>query len=186
MKQLLTFLLILLLTGCGTKKFYTLGDNLPIQNTHPFSQSIDVVKVKVPNYLKEQKIVRQITPYEIELIDKADWLIPMEKRLTEMLIDYLQQSMNNPNIHLYPWESDNKATLRVSVDIKKFIASNKEVTLKANYKIVNLTTKATQLKKFETKVPNDVTMKSMMKAMERAYFELMQEVEQTILNNKGV
>ena len=60
------------------------------------------------------------------------------------------------------------------------------MTLKANYKIVNLKTKATQLEKFETKVPNDVTMKSMMKAMERAYFELMQEIEQTILNNKGV
>jgi len=184
MKYLFTLLLLLLLSGCSGKKFYTLGDSLEIKSRHNFNKSIDIVKVKVPKYLQENKVVRQVTPYEVELVKQSDWLIPMQKRLTQMLIDYLQQSMNNPNIHLYPWESDNKALFRVSVDIHKFIASKNSVKLQANYKIVNFESKQTELKSFEKELPTNGSMESMMRVMQEAYTLLMEEIQLSILNNK--
>jgi uncharacterized lipoprotein YmbA len=184
MKKLFPLLLLLLLTGCGSKKFYTIGDNLNINSTTTYNKTIDVVKVTVPKYLKEHKIVRQISPYQIELIDKAQWLIPMETKLTQILIDYLQQSMNNPNVHLYPWDSNNKTDKRISIEIKRFIASNKQVTLKANYKVMNLKTNTNETKLFETTVPNNSNIESMMQSMEKAYLQLAEKVKTTIINNK--
>jgi uncharacterized lipoprotein YmbA len=177
-------LFLLLLTGCGSKKFYTLGDNLNIKSTTSYSKTIDVVKVTVPKYLKEHKIVRQITPYQIELVDKAQWLIPMEKKLTEILIDYLQQALNNPNVHLYPWDSNNKTEKRISIEIKNFIASDKKVMLKANYKILNLKNNTSQIKLFKTTVPITNNIESMMQGMEKAYLELIKNIKTTIINNK--
>jgi uncharacterized lipoprotein YmbA len=176
--------MLLLLTGCGAKKFYTLGNNLNINETTTYSKSIDVVKVTVPKYLKEHKIVRQITPYQIELIDKAQWLIPMEKKLTEILIEYLQQSMNNPNVHLYPWDSDNKTHIRVSIEIKKFIASDNLVMLKANYKIMNLKNNTSHITRFETNVKSNSSIEAMMNSMEKAYLKLLAEIKTTLINNK--
>jgi len=184
MNKLLPFLILLLLTGCGSKKFYTLGDNLNVSSTTTYSQTIDVVKVTVPKYLKEHKIVKQVTPYQIELIEKAQWLIPMEKKLTDILIDYLQQSMNNTNVHLYPWDSDNKTRKRISVEIKTFIASDKEVTLKANYKIMDLKTNTNQIKLFKTTVAKKPNIQSMLEAMEKAYLQLLSEIKTTVINNK--
>ena len=183
MNRLLPFLILLLLTGCGSKKFYTLGDNLNITSQTTYSESIDVVKVIVPKYLKEHKIVRQITPYQIELVGKAQWLVPMEKKLTEVLIDYLQQSLNNPNVHLYPWESDNKSTKRISIEIKKFIASDKEVMLKANYKIVDLKSNSSKVKLFKTTVPTSSDIQNMMESMEKAYLELIENIKTTLIKN---
>jgi uncharacterized lipoprotein YmbA len=184
MKKLLSILFLLLITGCGVKKFYTLGDNLNIHATTTYSETIDVVQVAVPKYLKEHKLVRQITAYQIELIDKAHWLIPMEKKLTQILIDYLQQSMNNPNVHLYPWDSNNKTKKRVSVDIKKFISSNDKVMLKANYKITDLLNNTSQIKRFETSVKSNNNTEEMMQAMEKAYLQLLENIKTTIINNK--
>ena len=183
MTKLLPFLILLLLTGCGSKKFYTLGDNLNITSSTTYSESIDVVKVTVPKYLKEHKIVRQVTPYQIELIEKAQWLVPMEKKLTDILIEYLQQSLNNPNVHLYPWESNNKASKRVSIEIKKFIASDKEVMLKANYKIVDLTNNKSNVKNFKTTIPTSNDIQSMLKSMEKAYIKLIENIKTSLINN---
>ena len=184
MKKLLLMLSLLLFTACGSKKFYTLGDNLNINATQTYAQNIDVVKVNVPKYLQEEKIVRQVNDYQIEFVDKAQWLIPMDKKLTQMLIEYLQQSMNNPNVHLYPWDSNNKTDKRVSVEVRRFIASNTEVTLKANYKVVDVQTNTTQSKIFKTTVESKADIESMMNSMEKAYLQLAKEIKLTIINNK--
>jgi len=183
MNRLLPFLILLLLTGCGSKKFYTLGENLKISSPTTYTESIDVVKVVVPNYLTEYKLVRQVTPYQIEFIDKAQWLIPMEKKLTDILINYLQQSLNNPNVHLYPWESNKKSTKRVSIEIKKFIASDREVILKANYTIVNLRDNSHKVEHFKTSVPTTHNIQEMLKSMEKAYLELIKNIKTSLIKN---
>ncbi|CAA6818611.1 MAG: Unknown protein [uncultured Sulfurovum sp.] len=128
--------------------------------------------------------MRQVTPYQIELIEKAQWLIPMDQKLTEVLINYLQQSMNNPNVHLYPWDSNNKTEKRVIVEIKSFIPSDKKVILKANYKIINLKNNISQIKLFETTVSNNNDIESMMQSMEKAYLKLLEDIKKTLINNK--
>jgi len=186
MRSLLPILTLLLLTGCGSKKFYTLGENLTITSPTTYHEAIDVVKVEVPNYLTEPKIVRQVTPYQIEFIEDAEWLIPMEKKLTDVLIEYLQQSLNNPNVHLYPWESNQKAAKRVSVEIKNFIASDKEVTLKANYKIVDLRNNRHKIEHFKTTLPTTNNTQDMLKSMEKAYFELIKKIKTSLIENNWV
>ncbi|CAA6814624.1 MAG: Unknown protein [uncultured Sulfurovum sp.] len=183
MKNLFLILVLLLFTACASKKFYTLGEQLDVRPQTTQSEHLDVLTVTVPKYLKEHKIVRQITAYQIELIDEAHWLIPMEKKLTQMLIEYLEQSMNNPNVHLYPWEGSEQSSKRISLTIKRFIASNEEVHLKANYSIIKLNDNRTQTKTFETKVKSSKKIEEMIKAMEKAYLELLENIANT-LNNK--
>jgi uncharacterized lipoprotein YmbA len=172
---------LLLTTGCATKSYYTLGDNLSINSTDTYTESIGVVKVSVPKYLEEFQLVRQTSPYNVEIIDNANWLNPMQKRLTDMLIDYLQQSLNNPNVHLYPWESTNKDKKRVSLRIKKFIAYKDNVILSANYKIHDLESNRINAKHFETTVKTDGSLEGMMESMEKAYLKLAKDIKNNII-----
>jgi len=182
LKLILTALSFLLLTtGCGSKHYYTLGDNIEIEATENYSEHIDVVSVSVPKYLEEFKLVRQTSPYNIEIIDNAHWLTPMQKRLTNILIDYLQQSMNNPNVHLYPWESEGKSKKRVTVRIKKFIAFNNNLILKANYKIHDLPSNTTKTERFQTSIETDGSLDGMMQSMEKAYLELATSIKNNII-----
>jgi uncharacterized lipoprotein YmbA len=181
MKALLSLLFLLLTTGCATKSYYTLGDNLSIDSNDTYTKGIGVVKVSVPKYLEEFKLVRQTSPYNVEIIDNANWLNPMQKRLTDMLIDYLQQSLNTPNVHLYPWESTNKDKERVTVRIKKFIAYNDNVILKADYKVHDLESNTIDSKQFETSVKTDGSLDGMMASMEKAYLELAENIKNNII-----
>ena len=183
MKKLLLILFTLLfLFGCNSKKYYTLGSTLNIESTTEYTQEIDVVKVNVPKYLRDHTLVRQITPYQVEIIDKAQWLTPMQKRLTNILIDYLQKSMNNPNVHLYPWNANKHPKKRVAVTINRFIAYKKEVILQANYKITHMDNKKIETKLFNITIDTkDETLESMMEAMESAYFELSKTIKNEII-----
>ena len=177
MKRLLPLLFILLLTGCNSKKYYTLGNNLKITQKMTYTKPIDVVTVNVPKYLQDQVLVRQTTPYQVELLDKAQWLTPMKKRLTNVLINYLQESLNSPNIQLYPWNANKKAYKRVAVTLKRFIAYQDKVYLDADYKIYNYHTKTSTNKLFTTQVATGAGIDMMMKSMEKAYLQLLEEIK---------
>jgi len=183
MNKILTILFTLFfLFGCNTKKYYTLGSTLDIVSTTNYTQEIDVVKVDVPKYLRDHTLVRQVTPYQVEIIDKAQWLTPMQKRLTNILIEYLQKSMNNPNVHLYPWNANKHPIHRVSVTINRFIAYNNKVFLQANYKITHINRKKIKTKLFNTTVDTkDATLESMIEAMQSAYFELTKAIKNEII-----
>jgi len=183
MKKLLLPLILLLLMGCSSKKYYTLGNTLDIQATTTYTDAIDVLKVNVPKYLKDHTLVRQVSPYQVEILDKAQWLTPMQKRLTNVLIDYLQKSMNNPNIHLYPWEAGKDTKKRVSVTIKRFIAYQNRIILEANYNINDLKKKTTKTKLFRTTVPSNNSIDQMMQSMEKAYFQLAEEIKNEIIKD---
>ncbi len=175
------FTLLLLMGGCTPKRYYTLGNNLDITQKITYRKPIDVVTVNVPKYLQDLILVRQITPYQVELLDKARWLTPMKKRLTNVLINYLQKSLNNPNVHLYPWNANRKADKRVEVTIKRFIAYKDKVYLDADYKIYDYNTKKSITKLFSTKVETDKKIDSMMESMEKAYQQLLEEIKTEIV-----
>ena len=181
MKRVLLLLVIFIFTGCSSKKYYTLGNNLDITQNITYTKPIDIVTVNVPKYLQDQVLVRQITPYQVELLKKAQWLTPMKKRLTNILINYLQKSLNNPNVHLYPWNANKKADKRVEVTIKRFIAYKDNVYLDADYKIYNYHSKNSINKLFSTKVPTSIKIDTMMESMEKAYFQLLEEIKSELI-----
>jgi uncharacterized lipoprotein YmbA len=182
MRQLLLILLLLLLTACSSKEYYTFGDTSQVNYIHSCHKTIAIDKVKVPKYLTDNAIVQQVSPYKVIRIKNANWLTPMQKRLTNVLINYLQKSLNNPKIYLYPWESRKKDTdKRVSVKIQRFIAYNNSVILEASYQINNLKSKQKTTKLFNTTVVKSDTIESMMGAMEEAYFRLSKEIKIDII-----
>ena len=183
MKQIFFIpLLLLLFAGCSTKEYYTFGDNVQtISSSHTCTKIIAIEKVKVPKYLTDTSIVHQLTPYRVIRLKNANWLTPMKKRLTNVLIDYLQKSLNNPNIYLYPWESKKKTDIKISVKIKRFIAYKDEVILEASYQIKNLKTQENQTKLFHTSIPSSHLTEDIMESMEKAYFKLIKEIEEEIV-----
>jgi len=182
MNRLLPLLIILLIsTGCSSKKYYTLGTNINVKSNVTYTKPIDIVTVNIPKYLQDYILVRQTTPYQVKLLDKAQWLTPMKKRLTNVLIDYLQKSLHNPNVHLYPWNGNRDPYQRVSLSIKRFIAYEDKVYLDANYKIYNYKTKKSINELFSTTVPTDQTVDGMMKSMEKAYFKLIKKIQDAII-----
>ncbi len=182
MKNILRLLFIILLfMGCSSKKYYTLGNNLNITQKITYTKPIDVVTVNVPKYLQDLILVRQVTPYRVELLDKARWLTPMKKRLTNVLINYLQKSLNNPNVHLYPWNANKNAYKRVEVTIKRFIAYRNNVFLDADYKIYNYHTKSSINRLFTTTIQTGIGIDSMMESMEKAYLQLLNEIKTEIV-----
>jgi len=179
-KTILGLIFIFLIMGCSSKRYYTLGDTSDIEAKKTYTKIIAIEKVGIPKYLKDSTIARQISPYQVELIKDANWLMPMQKHLTNVLISYLQKSLNNPNIYLYPWESTKETDKKISLKIKRFIAYNNEVILDASYQIKDLKSKANTTKLFSTKVETANDIESIMKAMERAYFKLSDNIKNEI------
>lgn len=175
------FLLILFIGGCSSKEYYTLGDTSEITSEETCEQTIAIEKVDIPKYLKDNAIVRQVSPYQVIRLKNANWLTPMQKRLTNVLINYLQKSLNNPNIYLYPWESKKETHKRVSVQIKRFITYQNEVILEASYQINDLKLKSHKTKLFRTKVATNEQTEVMMESMEKAYFKLIEKIKNDII-----
>ncbi|RUM71082.1 MAG: hypothetical protein DSZ07_01295 [Sulfurovum sp.] len=185
MKQIffIPILFLLVFTGCSSKKeYYTFGDNINgVSSAYTSTKIIAIEKVKIPKYLTDTSIVYQVSPYRVVRLKKANWLTPMKKRLTNVLIDYLQKSLNNPNIYLYPWESKKKSDIKVSLKIKRFIAYKDEVILEAMYQIKDLKTQENQTKLFNTSIPSSHDTEEIMKSMEKAYFKLIKQIKKDII-----
>ncbi len=171
----------ILFMGCSTKEYYTFGDNFEKPNsTYSYDKIIAVEKVKIPKYLTDSAVVYQLTPYRTIRLKNANWLTPMKKRLTNVLINYLQKSLNTPNVYLYPWESNQKSDIKVSLNIQRFISYKSEVILEARYNIKNLKTGEIKSKLFSTKEPSSHLAEDIMKSMEIAYFKLSNNIKKNI------
>lgn len=180
MKTLLKVTLLLLFSflsmACSSKKYYTLGDTSRVKVQRAYPANIGIKKVEIPRYLKDNSLVKQVTPYEVEIIENAHWLAPMQKHLTNVLISYLQNSLNNPNISLYPWESSKNIEKRISLKIKRFIAYKNQVFLEGSYQIDNLQTKNSTTKLFSKNISTQKNTEAIMKSMENLYFQLASEI----------
>jgi len=177
----LSLLLLFIISGCSSKEYYTLGDTSNIISEQHDKQIIAITKVEVPKYLKDNAIVKQISPYKVVRLKNSNWLTPMQKRLTNVFINYLQKSLNNPNIYLYPWENKKETNKKITLKIKRFIAYKNNVILEASYQIDNIKTKNYTTKLFSTKVSSSEETEEMIEAMEKAYFKLIQKITKDII-----
>ena len=180
-KTILSLFFLLIITGCGAKEYYTLGDTSNILSKYRDNQIIAIKKVEIPKYLKDNAMVKQISPYQVVRLKNSNWLTPMQKRLTNVFINYLQKSLQNPNIYLYPWENKKETNKKISLKIKRFIAYKDNVILEASYQIDNLKTKKYKTKLFSTKIETNEETEKMVEAMEKAYFKLIQEISKDII-----
>ncbi|MCK4440508.1 MAG: membrane integrity-associated transporter subunit PqiC, partial [Sulfurovaceae bacterium] len=151
-KIFLVIVIILISVGCSSKQLYTLGDTSSIKPTFKENKKfIAVEKIELPIYMMDSPIYRKNSKYHLEKIDKANWISSMDEHLTNVLISYLQKSMNNPNIYTYPWSNIEKVDKKVSVTISSFISYKNVVTLEANYQILDKAKNKTSNYLFNTK-----------------------------------
>ena len=183
MKKIFLAIAITVLFGaCSSKQLYTLGDTSDIiQNSKTNHEFIAVEKIELPIYLMDSPIYRKDSRYHLEKIDKANWISSMDEHLTNVLISYLQKSLNNPNIYTYPWSSIKKMDKKVSVTISSFIAYQNIVTLEASYQILDKHQHKTSNNFFSTKESyHGKSVEHMIEAMEKAYFRLAKDISRKL------
>jgi len=183
MKKIFLAVAITILFGaCSSKQLYTLGDTSSvIQSGKANQEFLAVEKIELPIYLMNSPIYRKDSKYHLEKIDKANWINSMDEHLTNVLISYLQKSMNNPNIYTYPWSHIKKIDKKISVTISSFISYKNIVTLEANYQIMDKRKDKTSNYFFNTQESfHGKSVEYMIEAMEKAYFRLAKEINKKL------
>jgi len=179
----LAIVIVILLGGCSPKQLYTLGDttNIKYNSSTQNREFIAVESVKLPTYLMDSSIYIKDTKYHLKKIDDANWVNSMNEHLTNVLISYLQKSLNNPNIYSYPWSSVKKMDKKLSITISSFISYENVVTLEATYQILNKRDNKTSNYFFNTKESyHGKSVEYMIEAMEKAYFRLAEDISKKL------
>ncbi len=178
MKKIALTFVLLLFSACGSKQLYTFGDTSKVESQTAENQSfIAVEKVLLPIYFMDSPIYEKSSSFHLQKIDEANWIHSMDQHLTNVLIAYLQKSMNNPNIYGYPWSNIKQLDKKLSLNITEFIAYKGVLTLEANYQILDKKNHQSHNYLFQTKISmNQENIESMLSAMEEAYFKLAEEI----------
>ena len=172
----------LFLTACGSKQLYTLGDTSHIApSSKTTKEAIAVEKIELPIYFMDSPIYKKNTPYHLVKVDNANWIHSMDTHLTNVLIIYLQKSLNTATIYPYPWSSVDKIDKKISLTISTFIAHKNIVSLDANFAIYDKNKKKSSNYLFSTKTEiKDSSVESMIEAMDKAYFRLLEKIKSHI------
>lgn len=177
-KTLFMFIILLSFSGCVTSSNYYVLSIAPKPTTHYANKnrSIGVKKVTIPAYLYKREIAVAKTSSHITLLSGAVWGEDLDTGLTQRLISFLQKKFQQPSVYAYPWDLDREPSVRVSVDITRFIAQGDKVYLDANWEVENMRTHKKIAKLYSTAVPTKSDASSIVDAMNRAFGELEEQV----------
>ena len=120
------------------------------------------------------------TSSHITLLNDAVWGEDLDAGLTQRLISFLQKKFKQPSVYAYPWDLDRVPTLKVSMDITRFIAYKDKVYLDANWEVVHTKTQKRKAKLFSTTVDTRSSAASIVEAMNRAFGQLEEDVAKGI------
>ena len=178
-KIVLLSLSLTILGGCSSKQFYTLGDTSNITYMgHTTKENIAVEKIELPIYLMDSPIYKKETPYHLVKIEDASWMHSMDTHLTNVLITYLQKSLNTASVYPYPWSSIDRVDKKISLNISEFIAYKNHIYLDANFQIYDKNSKKSSNYLFNTKIElKDNSIESIIEGMDRAYFKLLEKIK---------
>ncbi len=177
-KIFLILIALLVLNGCVSSSNYYVLSQAP-QPTVSYankSRIIGVEKVTVPAYLYKREIAVAKTSSQISLLSGAVWGEDLDAGLTQRLISFLQKKFHQPSVYAYPWGLDREASVKVNVDITRFIAQGDRVYLDANWEVVHISSKRRKNGLFSTSVATKSDAVSIVSAMDRAFGELEEVV----------
>ena len=181
-KTFITILALLSLAGCvSSGNYYVLS--VASQPTTVYankSRSIGVEKVTVPGYLYKREVAVAKTSSQISLLSGAVWGEDLDAGLTQRLISFLQKKFSQPSVYGYPWGTDRQPSIKVKVQVTRFIAQGERVYLDANWEVENIRSHRRSAKLFSTTVPTKSDASSIVEAMNRAFGELEEEVSQGV------
>lgn len=181
-KTLFMFILLLGFSGCVTSTNYYVLSIAPQPNTHYANKnrSIGVKKVTIPDYLYKREIAVAKTSSQITLLRGAVWGEDLDAGLTQRVISFLQKKFQQPSVYAYPWDLDREPSVKVSMDITRFIAQGDKVYLDANWEAVHVRTHKRKAKLFSTVVTTGSDAASIVEAMNRAFGQLEEDLAKGI------
>ena len=171
------------LQGClsSSKNYYVLSVASQPSSTYTVhKRMIGVEKITVPGYLYKRELAIAKSSSEITLLGNALWGEDLDEGLTNRLISFLQKKFNQPDVYAYPWGIDKQPSIRVSVQITRFIAQGKYVYLDATWSLEDLKTKKRKARLFSTRVASSRDVKSIVKAMDIAFSQFEETVAREI------
>ncbi|MBT8348851.1 MAG: membrane integrity-associated transporter subunit PqiC [Sulfurovum sp.] len=177
-KTLFILMILMSFSGCVTSSNYYVLSLAPQPTTiyANKSRSIGVKKVTVPEYLYKREIAVAKTSSQITLLSGAVWGEDLDAGLTHRLISFLQKKFQQPNVFAYPWGVDRQPSVKVNVDVTRFIAQGDKVYLDANWEVVHVNTNKRKAKLFSTTVSTSSNAASIVDAMDRAFGQLEEDV----------
>lgn len=177
-KILFTLMALLSLNGCiSSKSYYVLSNTSTPTVLYPNKHRVIAVeKVTVPEYLYKREIAVAKTSSQIQLLSGAVWGEDLDAGLTHRLISFLQKKFNQPSVYAYPWGVGRQPSVKVKVDITRFIAQGDKVYLDSNWEVVQMRTKKRTAKLFSTSVATGSDASSIVDAMNRAFAQLEEDV----------
>lgn len=177
-KILLTLISLLSFNGCVSSSHYYVLSNAPAPTVlYPNKHNvIGVEKVTVPEYLYKREIVVAKTSSQISMLNGAVWGEDLDAGLTRRLIGFLQKKFNQPSVYAYPWGVERQPSVKVNVNITRFIAQGDKVYLDANWEVMQLSTHKRKVKLFNTYVTTGTDASSIVDAMDRAFGQLEEDV----------
>ena len=177
-KTLFTLIIMLGFSGCVTSgNYYVLSiAPQPVNIYANKNRSIGVQKVTIPEYLYKREISVAKTSSHIVLLSGAVWGEDLDAGLTQRLISFLQKKFQQPKVYAYPWGVERQPSVKVNVDVTRFIAQGDKVYLDANWDMVDMRTKKRKAKLFSTTVVTSSDASGIVDAMNRAFGELEEDV----------
>ncbi len=181
-KILFTLISLLAMTGCGTSSnYYVLSvasqPTTVYQNRH---RVIGVEKITVPGYLYKREIAVAKSSSQITLLSGAVWGEDLDDGLTSRLISFLQKKFREPSVYAYPWNMDRVPTVKVKVQITRFIAQGDRVYLDADWEVEHMRTGKRKARLFSTSVATSSDASSIVNSMDQAFKQLEESIAKGI------
>jgi cholesterol transport system auxiliary component len=177
-KILFTLIPFIGLIGCGTSSnYYVLSVASQPSTVYANRHSvIGVEKITVPGYLYKREIAVAKTSSQISLLSGAVWGEDLDDGLTNRLISFLQKKFREPSVYAYPWNMDRVPTVKVKVQITRFIAQGERVYLDADWEVENMRTGKRKARLFSTTVVTKSDASSIVSSMDQAFKQLEESI----------
>jgi len=170
---------LFILNGCvGSSNYYVLSVASQPNTVYAHkNRVIGVEKVTIPAYLYKREIAIAKSPSQIGFMSGSEWGEDLDTGLTNRLISFLQKKFRQPRVYEYPWNTDSKPSLKVKLQITRFIAYGDRVYLDANWEVENLSNGRSRSSLFSTSVATNAgNVASIVASMDAAFRQLEESI----------
>jgi cholesterol transport system auxiliary component len=179
-KSLIIMMTITLFTfsGCGSSgSYYVLSvASQPTTIYKSRHKIIGVEKITIPGYLYKREIAVAKSSSQITLLSGAIWGEDLDDGLTNRLISFLQKKFKEPSVYAYPWNVERVPTIKIKVQITRFIAQGNRVYLDADWEVEHIGTGKRRARLFSTSVATGSDASSIVSSMDQAFKELEESI----------
>ncbi len=177
-KSLIAIIVLFAFGGCvSSGNYYVLSVASQPATVYPNKHRvIGVEKITVPGYLYKREIAVAKTSSQISLLSGAVWGEDLDDGLTNRLISFLQKKFRQPSVYAYPWNVDRVPTIKVKVQITRFIAQGNRVYLDADWEVEHMRTGKRKARLFSTTVATNSDASSIVSSMDQAFKQLEESI----------